>query len=174
MTKFEEMRLRAIKFQDLLSYNIGIEITGKVGGTALVWIAGDEFASSGDLFYVRSYREADDSKFHKEITEAEWVSKIESEFNARFPSLLEAQGWIAVENALPEPDQWTQIRIVNWNEVNIGTSRYFESSEKGKWFLGVQWKYSNDTCIEVRTEHLRVTHWKPLDIFPEPFEPSNV
>ena len=165
MTKFEEMRLRAIHFQKMTGCHLCI----KWDHSIQLHCAHAEF-KDGEFII--------DDIDHENPTEEEWIKEVESYggygLTARFPSLLEAQGWIAVENALPEPDQWTQIRIVNWNEVNIGTSRYFESSEKGKWFLGVQWKYSNDTCIEVRTEHLRVTHWKPLDIFPEPFEPSNV
>ena len=163
MTKFEEMRLRAIRFCELAKLGINIRPVAEV------------ITIDSDLAWYNAHCQI---RGHEErwrrITHDEFIKEAEKIGNIPFPTLLEAQGWIAVEDAPPESDQWTQIRIVNYNEVLIGTSRNFESSGKGQWFLGVQWKYSNDTCIEARTEYLRVTHWKPLEVFPQPFEPSNV
>jgi hypothetical protein len=162
MTKFQEMRLRAVKFQEIVQ--AGVLILSK--SIVQITIESGSFSFDGDGFYMEKGLSQ-----HREgikITESQWLSTIERVFEARFPTLLEAQGWIAVETQLPDIDQKTYVMIEYSGKVSVGIShRYIEKVSGGKWFLRVQWA-GGESTISAFGSTTKITHWKPLDEFPQP------
>ena len=165
MTKFEEMRLRAIHFQKMTGCHLCI----KWDRSIQLHCAHAEF-KDGEFII-------DDIEIENP-TEEEWIKEVESYggygLTARFPSLLEAQGWIAVEDGLPKDKEMTQVRVDMFGSVVSGVSVGFKNHPERPFFSNVSttdgtWCGGYGIIGEVR-----ITHWKPLDIFPEPFEPSNV
>jgi len=100
MTKFEEMRLRAVKFQELTK--CCLEIYGDADYFLLhhhsetgIKQPDFSFQQIGDelrFCKVGSPRPAIDSDLS--IPESDWLAGIEKVFGRPFTTLLEAQGWI--------------------------------------------------------------------------------
>ena len=151
MTKFEEMRLRAIKFQELTKCCLFIVFAQEIRlhqGYAVF---------KNDRFFLNEIMLC-------EVAESEWMKAVESIDDARFPSLLEAQGWIAVETALPE--KFKRVSVLE-EGVQLGHGAYIDFL--GNWTSGL---YGNPK--EIGRGSPVITHWKPLEVFPQPFQDTNV
>ena len=153
MNKVEEMRLRAIRFCELAKLGINIRPVAEV------------ITINSDLAWYNAYCQI---RGHEErwrrITHEEFIKEAEKIGKIPFPTLLEAQGWIAVETALPE--KFKRVSVLE-EGVQLGHGAYIDFL--GNWTSGL---YGNPN--EIGHGSPIITHWKPLEVFPQPFQDTNV